>query len=610
MSWQDVGILVVLVAIAAVLIAIGVWLLHWLYRRSSKETSFVRTGFGGQKVVMNGGAFVLPIIHEITPVNMSTLRIEVRRGRDSAIITHDRMRVDVVAEFHVAVKATTESIAAAAQTLGQRTMDPNALRELIEGKFVDVLRSVAAEMTMEELHEKRGLYVRKVRETVADDLLKNGLELETVSLTNLDQTNMDFFNPSNAFDAEGLTRLTDQIEKRKKIRNDIEQDTMIQIRNKNLETEKMGLEIDRESEYARLEQEREVEARRAAQRAELARERASGERAAEQAQLVARQEVEQTRIATERAVDEERIRRERDVQALEIDRRRSIALSEQQANEEVERTRITSQRAVDEERIQRELAIEQLEIERRQKIELAEQARAIAVANQSKLQSHAQAEADAEREHAIVAEERIFTAREREIAERRKTVELITATLEAERAGVGVRLGAATEKIAAEDRAGALRILADGEADAERVRVAVARMRHEMEADGLQLRNEAENTLSPESRQLTMRLRLLEKIEGIIRESVRPMERIEGIKILQVDGLWGQAPAGHGGAAGDGDGRANMAENIVNSALRYRAQAPLIDSLLREIGVDGGKIGSGAAGMVDAAPPSGLATSK
>ena len=62
---------------------------------------------------------------------------------------------------------------------------------------------------------------------LAADLLQNGLELEAVSLTQFDQTAMEFFNPSNAFDAEGLTRLTEQIERRKKIRNDIEQDTMI-----------------------------------------------------------------------------------------------------------------------------------------------------------------------------------------------------------------------------------------------------------------------------------------------------------------------------------------------------------------------------------------------
>src|SRR5258705_11412261 len=101
MSWQVVGSIIVLIVIAVIVIAIAAWLLHWLYRRSSKQTAFVRTGFGGQKVVMNGGAFVLPIIHEVIPVNMNTLRLEVRRGRESAIITQDRQGGDVVAQFYL-----------------------------------------------------------------------------------------------------------------------------------------------------------------------------------------------------------------------------------------------------------------------------------------------------------------------------------------------------------------------------------------------------------------------------------------------------------------------------------------------------------------------------
>jgi len=211
--------------VLAIIVAIAVWLLHWLYLRSSKERAFVRTGLGGEKVVVDGGAFVLPILHDVIPVNMNTLRLEVSRGRDKSLITKDRMRVDVIAEFYVRVAAKPESVAAAAQTLGQRTLEPERLKELIEGKFVDALRTAAADMTMEELHEKRGAYVRRVREAVAEDLTKNGLELEAASLTQLDQTSMEYFNPSNAFDAEGLTRLTEQIEHRKKERNDVEQDT-------------------------------------------------------------------------------------------------------------------------------------------------------------------------------------------------------------------------------------------------------------------------------------------------------------------------------------------------------------------------------------------------
>jgi uncharacterized membrane protein YqiK len=540
MNGSTIGSIIVSLIVIAALVAIGVWLLNWLYRRSSKEISFVRTGFGGQRVVMNGGALVLPIIHETIPVNMNTLRLEVRRGRDSALITRDRMRVDVVAEFYVRVQPTMDAIANAAQTLGQRTMQPEALRELIEGKFVDVLRSVAAEMTMEQMHEKRGEYVKRVKASVAEDLLKNGLELEGVSLTGLDQTNMEFFNPSNAFDAEGLTRLTEEIERRKKIRNDIEQDTMIQIRNKNLEAEKLSLDIDRDSEYARLAQERELEIRRATQRAEVAREKAGREREAEQAQI--------------------------------------------EAHEQIERTRISGERAIDEERIQRERQIQELEIERRKALELAEQDRAIAIAERSRAQSEAQAAADTARAKAVSAEEKVFSARDTEIAERRKAIDLIAAAQDAERDGIRVRLSAEADKDAATDRAEARRLDAEGEAEAEKIRVLAARLRYEVEAEGTRQMNEAQNTLTPESRASAMRMRLLEKLEGIIRESVRPMEKIEGIKILQVDGLMG---GGGNGARGEGGG---LADNVVNSALRYRAQAPLIDSLLREIGLAGGDI--------------------
>jgi hypothetical protein len=77
------------------------------------------------------------------------------------------------------------------------------------------------------------------------------------------------------------------------------------------------------------------------------------------------------------------------------------------------------------------------------------------------------------------------------------------------------------------------------------------------------------------------------------------MERIEGIKILQVDGLGG----GGSGRGLERDG-ATMADSVVNSALRWRAQAPLIDSLLREIGVDPGTIGGlGGAHLAPPAPP-------
>jgi uncharacterized membrane protein YqiK len=547
---------------AVIVVAIIVWLLHWLYLRSSKERAFVRTGMGGQRVVVDGGAFVLPIVHDVIPVNMNTLRLEVARGRDKALITKDRMRVDVISEFYVRVAANAESVAAAAQTLGLRTMEPEQLKELVEGKFVDALRTAAADMTMEELHEKRGHFVRRVREAVAEDLTKNGLELESASLTQLDQTSMEYFNPSNAFDAEGLTRLTEQIEHRKKQRNDVEQDTLIAIRNKNLEAEKLSLEIDRESEQARLQQQREVEFSRARQRADLAAERATRDQAAEGAQITAKQAIDAARIRSEQSLEQERIAKERAIQTDEIERRKAL--------------------------------------------ELAEQQRAIAIAKESEALSNAQAEAEAARAKAVSAEEKVFTAREVEAAERKKAVEIIAAKQAAEREGLRLTMAAQAEKQASGDRGAAIRAQAEADADAEKIRTLAARIRAEAEADAMRMMNEAQNVLSPEARASALRMALVNKAEAIIRESVKPMERIEGIKILHVDGL-----TGGGGGGGDGNGNgAGFSDSVVNSALRFRAQAPIVDQLLREIGLEGGDIQRLAAGAGGAAALPGASAPK
>lgn len=516
-----------------------------LYRRASKEIGFVRTGFGGEKVVINGGALVLPVFHETMPVNMNTVRLAVERKNMDALITLDRLRIDVKAEFYVRVRPDAQAIAIAAQTLGMRTMNPDALKELVEGKFVDALRSVAAGMTMAQLHEQRADFVQKVQQVSSVDLAMNGLELESVSLTGLDQTSIEHFNANNAFDAEGLTKLTEQIELRKKARNDIEQDTRVQIESKNLEAARQSFLISRDTEFARLEQEREVEMRRAVQSAEVAREQSLRQQEAEQAKIEAKKLVDSQQIEADRAVQEAKIAQD-------------------------------------------------------QALELARQEQQIAVQNKSREESQARAEADKARAEAVVAEERVGTAREAEVAERQKRIELIDASREAERAAIGIKVQADAEKQAASDRAEAARLQAEGEAEAAKLKAEADRVRFEVEAAGQRAINEAANLLSSETMSLQTKLALLKVLPEVIREASKPLEAIDSIKIVQVDGLTGRGGAA-GGVASDGGegGDRNLANSAVAAALRYRAQAPVIDGLMRELGFDGGTLDGLVAGAAD-----------
>lgn len=406
-----IGILVGVAFI--VLLAIGFWMTK-LYQRASKEQSFVRTGMGGQKVVKDGGAIVLPVFHETIPINMQTLRLTVERRAKDSLITKDRLRVDVKAEFYVRVSPDEQSIAAAAQTLGRRTLQPAQLAELIEGKFVDVLRAIAANMEMQELHTQRGDFVKQVQTTAAEDLKKNGLELESVSLTGLDQTSIEHFNPNNAFDAEGLAKLTTVTETRRKERNEVEQTTRVAIEERNLTADKRSLELKQEGEFARLEQEQSVETRSAEQAAALAKTRAERQ-----------QESDIAAIEAEQATEAARVVRTRTIQIAEAEAARDL--------------------------------------------ELAGQQQRIAVAAKSQEESEARAAADEARAKAVQASEAVKTVEAEAQAERNQKVAVIAAETRAQESAAGIRIKAEAEFAAADAQAKAKERLVE----ADRVRYEV-----------------------------------------------------------------------------------------------------------------------------------------
>ena len=512
-----------------------------LYHRATKETAFVRTGLGGQKVIMDGGAIVLPIFHEIIPVNMNTLKLEVSRREEQSLIALDRMRVDVAAAFFVRVKQTTESVSTAAQTLGRKTMEPAELKTLVEDKFVDSLRATAATMTMKELQDKRREFVQAVQNAVAEDLEKNGLELESVSLTSLDQTAKDFFNPSNAFDAEGLTKLTQETESRRKQRNDIEQDTEVQVRTKNLEAERLKLDITKQQEFATLTQQQEISNARANQVAEIAKIEAERHR-----------EAEEVRINAERLVKERRIEADRTVNSAEIDKNLSI-----------------QKKTID---ADRETKVKQAE--QRQTVELANQDAAIAIAKKSQEQSQADAAANQALSAAVTAEEAVNTAREVAIAERGKSIQLIDAAREAEQLAISVKVAAQAEREAAENRAMALRVEADAKREA-----ALA------EAEGIAAINEAKNRLGAAQIDLAVRMQLIQSLPQIIEQSVKPLERIESIRLFQVNGMpsGGSSTSAATGQVGAGAG--TLPEQVVNSALQYQVAKPIVDAIMKDAGL-------------------------
>jgi uncharacterized membrane protein YqiK len=527
-NFVSIGFLVVIVLIGAITIGL---ILARLYQRASKDRAFVRTGLGGQKVVMDGGAVCLPVFHELIWVNMNTLKLEVHRSGADSLFTKDRMRVDVIVAFFVRCIPTVEGIANAAQTLGPRTLDPEALKELVEDKFVDSLRAASVSMTMQELLDKRQDFIQGVQNAVAEDLMKNGLELESVSLTRFDQTQKQFFNADNAFDAEGLTGLTEATQRRSKERNEIEQNTQVAIAQKNFEATQQKLDIEKNQRFATLVQQQEIAAREAEQQAQIASTQAQRKREAEQARIDAERQVKEAEVTRDQAVRQKQIDSDRTVQVATIEQQRTT--------------------------------------------EIAGQEKAIMVARKSEEQSQAEARASEARAESVKAEQLVITAAAVAEAQRKKEVELVEAQREAQKQAIAITVAAEAERDAAQNHALAVT-----------TRAAANLRNYEVEAEGKSLINEAINKLSVEQVAMQVKLALIEAMPKIIQESVRPIEKIDGIKIVQVEGLIKGAPGAANGAAASG----NLAEQAVSAALAYRVQQPLIDALLQDIGLRGGSL--------------------
>ncbi len=383
MAW----FLAIVVAVVAVILAI--LFLNRFYKKASREVALVRTGAGGQKVVLDGGCAALPFLHKISEVNMRTMRLEIERVGERSMITSDRLRVDATAEFYVRVRPTPEGVATAAQALAGKSFRPEELAETLEGKLVDAMLAVAARYTMDGLQDNRGKYVAEVSRELEDNLAQNGLVIESVSLTRLDQTPFHVLDENNAFNALGLRRLAEIIATNRKERAAIEADAEVAVRQSQLDATKRRLLIEQEEEEAQIAQQLQIETRRAASQAEIAEQQATAEERREQA----------------------RIRREREVRGLEIARDRELR---------------------------------RLELEASLATEVARHDKEIELAAKRSEEAEALARSQKARAEQIAAEEMVETTRETAAAEREKRLALIRAAEQAEVDDTRVRSETAT----------------------------------------------------------------------------------------------------------------------------------------------------------------------
>jgi len=356
-----------------------------VYRKTAANEALVRTGMGGPEVVLDGGITVFPIIHQVVPVSLETMKLEVERMGQDALITQDNLRVDVKAEFFIRVNPNKEDILQAARSLGNKSIEARAVGDLVFEKLVSALRSVAAQKDLAEIHSDRKTFASAVQELVAEELQQNGLLLETVTISRLDQTDPHGLSDLNIFDAQGKKKITEITAAARVERNRLERLAEQQITQQDVSTREQVLSLERQRAEAQSTQERDV--------ANIVAERA--------------REKQAFSVQQEQAVREAEIARDLAIETANIERDRTL--------------------------IRRQQEREQTDIERLKAVELAERQKQIAVAEAETARAIAEKEAltaQAQRER---ASQEITMVQATAGAEREAQTRLIAAKQEIER---------------------------------------------------------------------------------------------------------------------------------------------------------------------------------
>jgi flotillin len=391
------------------------------------------------------------------------------------------------------------------------------------------------------------VFVKSVQDAVGADIQNNGLELESVSLTRLDQSDIKHFNPNNFFDAHGLTTLTKITKEREQERNQIVRSTEVNIAQQDLVARQTTLTIETTKRDAELAQQRDIANKTAAMRAQTA-------------------QVEQTAVQNEA---EYRIGQELAV-----------------ANKQIEATQTRETK-----KIEADLAVKRRTTEADRDIQIVAQEAAIAVAAKSKEQSEAQTIAETARALAISAEEKVTTARATEIADRDKIINVIAARKAAETTAMPITVMAEAEKQAAANKAEAINVLAKADAAAATTRAAGVKSLGQAEAEVASLKAEARNKLSSAIVDYDLNLARINIIPNALAEAVKPIEKISDIRIFDTGGLLGRGGGAGGNSSGGGGGLGGglgLGDGLAAQLLSVSAFKPMIDKILAEAGFPAG----------------------
>ena len=307
-----------------------------LYHRVPADIALVRTGMGGKKTVLDGGIVVIPTVHAVIYVFCGTMKFVVVREGKNALLTQDNLRADITAEFFLRVHKNEDDVTKAAASLGEKAMIPDQILATLEEKLESALREVAVSNTLHNLNSNRQAVIESVSRHVADALPDNGLSLETMTISRLDQTPPTALRDSdNIFDAQGKRTITEITTQQQVLSTQLQLDAKRKMQQMEVETQKTLYELEVARASAEAAQQQQIQIAQATAKQEAATRAAEQERLAQLALVAKDQAIQLAGVERDQAVQVANQQREQATTQAQIAKEKAVALAQRQSAIEV-----------------------------------------------------------------------------------------------------------------------------------------------------------------------------------------------------------------------------------------------------------------------------------
>jgi len=550
-------------------------------KRPSPSEAIIRIGRATTDVFIARACWIVPVLHRATTMSLSTIGLTIRRTGHEALVSKDFISTNLSAEFYIRVEPNEDDVKKAARTIGidEGHASSESIRgkaqQLLEPKLVGALRAVAAQNEFLALHLNREHFAQEVSNALREDLGRNGFTLESVTITELTQTPLSEMRVDDIFGASGRETVTNTVVEKN-----------IAVKRKVQEEAERSAEIERAQVINVATQNR------------IMREgQAKEEEAAVKAELAKNEAIEARDLQRQAAIAIERAKKEKQEQAAEIEKQKTV-----------EAAKLDKERTIEAGLVDKQITLT--------------------------MKAKESAEADAQKAAALAlrekADQEVITVQQVAEAERQKRVAIVAAEKEAQEAKIAADVEVYKKRVEAEALATAQKAQAEGRAESARVESQGAsdavKIKAKAEAEAAELQAMSITRLAEANREAGLKeaevlrqkiavanekkrdilvqeaaLNLIQNASSIIRELVKPAERIGEIKVLQVGGALG-------GAGGNGsNGQSNQTPllgmalgPVAKTILEASALAPVLKEVMRFADPD---VLKSAASQITAEPP-------